>query len=183
MRKKAERSESWVKRGERRWRERWERSEKWGGNWNWFIAKTENRPGKMTELKSKFKASSYSYFPESLECFPRPSIYPFVKAKPVSTLVLMKKRVFTRGARSNVCDSAIEIPYWWRKSMHVAFGWLANARVKKVHARELVEINGYFALMSYCNTIGQSNNAFSILGFSLTGKRIVHVLIFSSIGW
>ena len=33
------------------------------------------------------------------------------------------------------------------------------------------------------NTIGQSNNAFSILGFSLARKRRVHVLIFSSIGW
>ena len=41
-----------------------------------------------------------------------------------------------------------------------------------------LEINRYFALTSYCNTIGQSNNAFSILGFSLAGKRRVHVLIF-----
>ena len=29
----------------------------------------------------------------------------------------------------------------------------------------LLELNQYFALTSYCNTIGQSNNAFSILGF------------------
>ena len=28
-----------------------------------------------------------------------------------------------------------------------------------------LEVNGSFALTSYCNTIGQSNNAFSILGF------------------
>ena len=41
-----------------------------------------------------------------------------------------------------------------------------------------LEINRYFALALYCNTIGQSNNAFSILGFSLAGKRRVHVLIF-----
>ena len=40
-----------------------------------------------------------------------------------------------------------------------------------------LEINGYFALTSYCHTIGQSNNAFSILGFSLAGKRRGHVLI------
>ena len=33
-----------------------------------------------------------------------------------------------------------------------------------------LEINRHFALTSYCNTIGQSNNVFSILGFSL-GKR------------
>ena len=29
-----------------------------------------------------------------------------------------------------------------------------------------LEINRYFALTSYCNTIGQSNNVFYILGFS-----------------
>ena len=40
------------------------------------------------------------------------------------------------------------------------------------------EINQYFALTSYCNTIGQSNNTFSTLRFSLAGKRRVHVLIF-----
>ena len=28
------------------------------------------------------------------------------------------------------------------------------------------KINRYFALTSYCNTVGQSNNVFSILGFS-----------------
>ena len=43
-----------------------------------------------------------------------------------------------------------------------------------------LETNGYFALMSYCNTIGQSNNAFYILGF-LAGKRRGYLLIFSSI--
>ena len=41
-----------------------------------------------------------------------------------------------------------------------------------------LEIDRYFALKSYCNTIGQPNNAFSILGFSLTEKRRGHVLIF-----
>ena len=41
-----------------------------------------------------------------------------------------------------------------------------------------LEINWYFALTSYCNTIGQSNNAFSILGFSLLVKRRGNVLIF-----
>ena len=34
-----------------------------------------------------------------------------------------------------------------------------------------LEINQYFALISYCNTIGQLNNALSILGFSLAGKK------------
>ena len=54
---------------------------------------------------------------------------------------------------------------------------------KNFMPENFLEINRYFALTSYCNTIGQSNNAFSILGFSLAGKRRVHVLIFSSIGW
>ena len=45
-----------------------------------------------------------------------------------------------------------------------------------------IEINRYFALTSYGNTIGQLNDIFSILGFSLAGKQRGHVLIFSSIG-
>ena len=63
----------------------------------------------------------------------------------------------------------------------VAFGWLSGRSGEKLDAQEL-EINLYFALTSYCNKIGQSNNAFSILGFSLTEKQRVHVLIFSSTG-
>ena len=46
-----------------------------------------------------------------------------------------------------------------------------------------LDINQHFALTSYCNTIGQSNNTFSILGSSLAGKRGDLVLIFSFIGW
>ena len=38
----------------------------------------------------------------------------------------------------------------------------ANAWVKKLHARELSRNQSNFALTSYCNTIGQSNNTFSI---------------------
>ena len=45
-----------------------------------------------------------------------------------------------------------------------------------------IEINRYFALTSYCNTIGQSDHAFYMLGFSLAGELRVQVLIFSSIG-
>ena len=41
-----------------------------------------------------------------------------------------------------------------------------------------LEINRYFALTSYCNTIGQSNNSFSILWFSLAEKQRVHVWSF-----
>ena len=63
--------------------------------------------------------------------------------------------------------------------------WLVKRTLgwKNFMPENFLEINRYFALTSYCNTIGQLNNAFSILGFSLAGKRRVHVLIFSSIGW
>ena len=41
-----------------------------------------------------------------------------------------------------------------------------NAGWKKFIPENFLEVNRYFTLTSYCNTIGQSNNAFSILGFS-----------------
>ena len=64
----------------------------------------------------------------------------------------------------------------------MAFGWLSKRSPKKISCRKnFLEINQYFALMPYCNTIGQSKNAFSILGFSLVGKQRVYVLIFSPI--
>ena len=71
-----------------------------------------------------------------------------------------------------------------RIQTRVAFGWLVKRMLgwKNFLPENFLEINGYFALTLYCNTIGQSNNAFSILGFSLAGKRRVHVFIFSSIG-
>ena len=47
--------------------------------------------------------------------------------------------------------------------------WLVKRTLgwKNFMPENFLEINRYFALTSYCNTIGQSNNAFSILGFSL----------------
>ena len=62
--------------------------------------------------------------------------------------------------------------------------WLVKGTLgwKNFMPENLQEINQYFALTSYCNMIGQSNNAFSILGFSLVGKWRGHVLTFSSIG-
>ena len=55
--------------------------------------------------------------------------------------------------------------------------WLVKRTLgwKNVIPENFLKINRYFALTSYCNTIGQSNNAFSILGFSLAGKRRGHV--------
>ena len=51
--------------------------------------------------------------------------------------------------------------------------WLVKRTLwlKNFMPENFLEINRHFALTSYCNTIGQSNNAFSILGFSLAGKR------------
>ena len=43
---------------------------------------------------------------------------------------------------------------------------------------KFLELNRYFALKSYCNTIVQSNNASSILGFSLAENLRVQVLTF-----
>ena len=66
-----------------------------------------------------------------------------------------------------------------RIQTHLGFGWLSERSGKQTsRPKNFLEI----ALTSYCNTIGQSNNAFSILGFSLAGKRRVHVLFFPSIG-
>ena len=56
----------------------------------------------------------------------------------------------------------------------VAFDWLSERLGEKTpHAENVLEISRYFTLTSCCNTIGQSNNAFPILGFSLAGKRRV----------
>ena len=51
-----------------------------------------------------------------------------------------------------------------RIQTRVAFGW-RTLRWKNFRLENFLEIYKYFALTSYCNTIGQSNNAFSILGF------------------
>ena len=73
----------------------------------------------------------------------------------------------------------------YRTDINVRGFWLAKRTLgwKNFMTENFLENNRYFALTSYCNTIGQSNNAFSILGFSLAGKQRGHVLIFSSIGW
>ena len=57
---------------------------------------------------------------------------------------------------------------WFIEQMQtrVVFGWLSERSGEKTSCpKDFLAINRYFALTSYCNTIGQSNNAFSILGF------------------
>ena len=65
------------------------------------------------------------------------------------------------------------------KAIWLVYRTDTKARGKKIHARELSGNQSvYLALTSYYKTIGQSNNASSIIGFSLAGKRRVYILIF-----
>ena len=91
----------------------------------------------------------------------------------------------TREQNRNNKRTEIERFDWFIEwiQTRAAFGWLSErSGEKNFTSKNFLEINRYFALTSYCNTIGQSSNAFSILGFSLAGKRRLHVLIFLSIG-
>ena len=88
----------------------------------------------------------------------------------------------TRQQNRNNKRTEIEQFDWFieRIQTHLAFGWLRERSAEKTSCpKNFLEI----ALTSYCNTIDQSNNAFSILGFYLAGKRRVHVLFFSTNGW
>ena len=54
----------------------------------------------------------------------------------------------------------------WLVQTRVTFGWLSeHSGEKNFNPKNFLEINRYFALTSYCNTISQSNYAFSILWF------------------
>ena len=92
----------------------------------------------------------------------------------------------TREQNRNNKRTEIERFDWFieRIQTRVAF-WLVKRTLgwKNFMPENFLEINRDFALTSYCNMIGQSNNSFSILGFSLARKRRGHVLIFSSTGW
>ena len=91
----------------------------------------------------------------------------------------------TRERNRNNKQTEIELFDWLIEltQTRVAFGWLSERSCEKTSCpKNFLEIIRYFALTSYCITIGLSNNGFFILGFSLAGKRRVHVLIFSSIG-
>ena len=70
-----------------------------------------------------------------------------------------------------------------RIQTQVVFGWLSERSCEKTSCPRISRHQSIrCALTSYCNTIGQSNNAFSILGFSLAGKQKALVLVFSSTG-
>ena len=84
----------------------------------------------------------------------------------------------TREQNRNNKRTEIEQLDWFIELIQTraVFGWLGERSGEKTFMPR------NFALTSYCTTIGQSNNAFSILGFSLAGKRRGHVLTFSSTG-
>ena len=80
----------------------------------------------------------------------------------------------TREEKRNNKRTEIKRFDWFieRVQKRVAFRWLnERSREKNFMPKNFLEFKGYFALTSYCNTIGQSNNAFSILQFSLAGKQ------------
>ena len=61
----------------------------------------------------------------------------------------------------------------YRTDVNAPRFWLVNRTLgwNNFMPDNFLEINRYFALTSYCNTIGQSNKAFSISGFSLAEKK------------
>ena len=70
----------------------------------------------------------------------------------------------TREQKRNNKRTEIERFDWCMKRIqtHLGFGWLSERAGKQTSCpKNFLEIS----LTSYCNTIGQSNNAFSILGF------------------
>ena len=85
--------------------------------------------------------------------------------------------------KQNTNNKQTEIRAIWlvyRTDINARGFWLVKWMLgwKNFMPDNFLEINRYFALTSHCNTIGQSNNTFSILGFSSAGKRTGHVLIF-----
>ena len=70
----------------------------------------------------------------------------------------------TREQNRNNKRTEIERFDWCMKRIqtHLGFGWLSERSGKQTSCpKNFLEIS----LTSYCNTMGQSNNAFSILGF------------------
>ena len=74
-------------------------------------------------------------------------------------------RMTLKWQRANNTETAIWLVY--RTDTNARGFWLVKRtlRWKNLIPENYLEINRYFALTSYCNTIGQSINTFSILGF------------------
>ena len=76
-----------------------------------------------------------------------------------------------RANKTETTNKAIWLVY--RTDTKARGFWLFKRTLewKNVIPENFLEINRYFALTSYCNTIGQLNNAFSILAFFLAGNE------------
>ena len=71
----------------------------------------------------------------------------------------------TREQNRNNKRTEIKRFNWFdeRIQTRVAFGWLSKRSGEKpAYSKNFLEINRDFALTSYCNKIGKSNNVFSI---------------------
>ena len=110
-----------------------------------------------------------------VNCVPLVSVLRAIFVWPWNENARTKQKQQTNGDRA--------IWLFYRTDTNAPCFWLVKLTLgwKNFVPENSLEINQYFALTSYCNTIGQSNNAFSILGFSLAGKRRGYILIFSSI--
>ena len=88
------------------------------------------------------------------------------------------ENVWTKQEQQTNGNRAIWLVY--RTNTNARGFWLVKRTLgwKNSMPENFLEINRYFALTSYCNTIGQSNNSFSILWFSLAEKQRVHVWSF-----
>ena len=88
-----------------------------------------------------------------------------IKGKQCNLLQLFSYDLEMKTREQNRNKKRVETAIWLVQT-RVAFGWLSEHSGEKTSfPKNFLEINWYFALTSYCNTIGQSNYAFSILGF------------------
>ena len=110
-----------------------------------------------------------------------------MKGKQCNLLKLFSYDLEMKTREQNRNNKRVETTIWlvYRTDTNARGFWLVKRTLgwKTFIPENFLEINRHFALTSYCNTIGQSNYAYSILGFSLLGKRRSNVSIFSSTGW
>ena len=104
-------------------------------------------------------ACDLGYVPAAQTLFSRDFQNRAVSVWPWNENPRTKQKQQTNGCR------AIWLVY--RTDINARGFWLVKQNLgwKNFTPENFLEINRYFALTSYCNTIGQSRNAFSILGF------------------
>ena len=118
-----------------------------------------------TRIRTFLKRPKYSFYPDwcgkGLSLFPTGEWFQnnVVLVTEFTGFVWTKLRPIR--AKKEGFDCFIE-----RIQTRVAFDCKRTLGWKTVMLENFLEINRYFALTPHCNTIGQSNNAFSILGFS-----------------